>query len=1096
MKMHDTSSFNHSGFFVLRTPLLPFDELRRWSESLEIPQLLSNPRENRDCTRAWDLDVSALRIRLREIVQRADVRLALFVASPSLESSIANWIETPMSKKGIQTERSLVRYLCRMAGRSTPFGLFAGCSVGLIEEGRDLGNIDISLGRSTDYKVKLRVDSEHLFRLTDTLNKVPDISAQSIAEPNSSLHKVGVDWYYLDSRAAESDSAHSLVRIEGDRYLEAVLSWAKESKSFKELSTLLVATFPADCSPDEADEYIADLRQSGVLMSRLAPIVTGDDPLDHICTQLANIPTASALSGKLQLIRARMNDAESEGLAAPPSEYLAISSDVAELSGGKGDTTRTFHVNLIKPLRNNWIKPEITSELLKAAEFLSASSNSVLDEPTKLDSFRNAFVARYQDAWVPLLQALDPEIGIKLDDNNAIASSLLVRQIASETPSEPSIKLSNFHRSLLNLVFECAANGERELVINPSSFKTTANGFALPDSFSLLGTLIGSSTNSTDQADFRIILRSGIGPSGVTLLSRMCYADSELENRVRYHISQEQSLLPDSIYAELAYMPRGRAANVLCRPVLREHEVEYLGFSGTPSAQRISISDLLIAVPDGREIVVYSKTLNKRIIPRSTSAHDFTETRWAPVYRFWCYLQYEFQRTVPEFHWGPLADLPFLPRVRLGKIVLSLASWQLTRVEIEGLTTAESRLAAFMNLQTLRQRRRIPRWVLFTEGDAYVPLDTENALAVDAFLHVLKRNDKVRLQEMYPSYENMIVRGPEGRFCHEVIIPYVRKTPLQPPSLFFRPDRAQTIAISQSMRSFVPGSEWLYVKLYGGPAILEEILTTIVPVILHEVSKVSPLSIDQWFFIRYADPDFHLRVRFKGPPEMLVKYLLPIITDVINGFLHTNQLWRMQLDTYEREIERYGGLSGMDAAESVFYADSNAVLRLLQLDSHDLGEDFRWQVAVISIDRLLQALGWTLFSQRLSIIQAAFQTFQSIVRVNAEIKSRLGETFRAKIKEFDERIDAMRHPDSAGTTMSNVAGILAQRSVDMKNVTRTLSSLNDRNELSKSLESLSISFVHMHVNRLVREDSNLYELVLYQFLARLYTRDIARNGAE
>jgi hypothetical protein len=61
---------------------------------------------------------------------------------------LATWVEFPESKKGLQAERALTRYFMRMTGRSTPFGLFSGCSVGTMQrqwpagETRDLEEIE------------------------------------------------------------------------------------------------------------------------------------------------------------------------------------------------------------------------------------------------------------------------------------------------------------------------------------------------------------------------------------------------------------------------------------------------------------------------------------------------------------------------------------------------------------------------------------------------------------------------------------------------------------------------------------------------------------------------------------------------------------------------------------------------------------------------------------------------------------------------------------------------------------------------------------------------------------------------------------------
>src|SRR5687767_7518849 len=103
------STYRALSRFVLRTPVLPFDVLANWDGGRDT---------------------------LRALVEHPAIREALYVASPELDGQIAAWLREP--ELHVAVERALVRYISRMASRSTPFGLFAAVSVGTVGAQTDL----------------------------------------------------------------------------------------------------------------------------------------------------------------------------------------------------------------------------------------------------------------------------------------------------------------------------------------------------------------------------------------------------------------------------------------------------------------------------------------------------------------------------------------------------------------------------------------------------------------------------------------------------------------------------------------------------------------------------------------------------------------------------------------------------------------------------------------------------------------------------------------------------------------------------------------------------------------------------------------------
>src|SRR4029434_10601232 len=127
------------------------------------------------------------------------------------------------------------------------------------------------------------------------------------------------------------------------------------------------------------------------------------------------------------------------------------------------------------------------------------------------------------------------------------------------------------------------------------------------------------------------------GPSGARILGRFCGADPELRRHVERHLRVEEAFDPDAVYAEIVHLPEGRIGNVLCRPVLRDYEIPYIGKAGAPADRQIPVTDLMVGIQDGR-VVLRSRRLGKRVVPRLTSAHGY-HTRGLGVYRFLCSLQ-------------------------------------------------------------------------------------------------------------------------------------------------------------------------------------------------------------------------------------------------------------------------------------------------------------------------------------------------------------------------------------------------------------------------------------------------------------------------
>jgi class I lanthipeptide synthase len=1034
--------FAPSGFFVLRTPLLPFDELDAWTEGV---------------------DRQVLERRLREAYERPELREALYLASPQLCETLDAW--------GSEHERNwlpaLVSYFERAASRPTPFGLFAGCSLGEIGERSCL-----ELEERRHYRRHTRLDMGYLTALARALETDASIRRRLSFRPNSSLYRAGGRVRYAESRLDGTLRSYHLVAIDDSIELEATLARASAGATPDELAATLVGD---EISVDEAKEFIDELIDAQVLVSDVQPALTGPEPVPALVEAMAKHEETRDPARALRVALDSLEQLDRQGLGASPAEYRRVES-LFEDQPAKPESSRLFQLDLTKPARAT-LGRTVVDEIASALEVVAKLTPRVPDDP--LDRFRAAFVERYEDREVPLVEALDEEIGIGFG----------VSQAAESTPLLAGLKLGSWngagppweerHRLLLHLVGQALRDGRRELELSPSEIDALApvRQPRLPDALEVVATVAAASQDELDHGRFRVLFRGASGAPGVGLLGRFCHADGALRARVEEHLRLEEAQRPDAVFAEIVHLPEGRVGNILLRPVLRSYEIPFLGRSGAPPQAQLPVTDLLLSVVrDGvasgaaERLVLRSRRLGCEVLPRLTSAHKYSLSRLG-VYRFLCELQRQGTVDVLTWDWRPLEALPFLPRVSSGRTVLARARWNLDRRDLE---RCSDRTEAF---REWCHEAGLPRWIVLAHDDQELVTDLGNPLSVEALLHHLRRREQATLVELFPSPDELCAHGPEGRFTHEIVIPFVRVTE-------GRTSNRRAAPREGVQRRFSPGSEWLYAKLFTGNGTADRVLTDVVEPVVQAALDTS--AAERWFFVRYADPHFHVRLRVKGDPRRLVEEVVPLLRKKAESLLANGVMWRLQLDTYERELRRYGGDEGIELSEELFWHDSEAVLGIVRTLWGDEGLDARWRLALYGIDRLLDDFGLDLERKR-AWARGCRDGFARELDVRGQTKRALGERYRAERKALDELLDLEEgddHPLAPGVQL------LRERSRRLAPLIERLRAREQR--LSVSLDDLLRSYAHMHANRVLRGAHRAQELVLYDLLDRVYASRLAR----
>ncbi len=288
-------------------------------------------------------------------------------------------------------------------------------------------------------------------------------------------------------------------------------------------------------------------------------------------------------------------------------------------------------------------------------------------------------------------------------------------------------------------------------------------------------------------------------------------------------------------------------------------------------------------------------------------------------------------------------------------------------------------------------------------------------------------------------------------------------------------------------RSFIVGDEWLYFKLYCGPATSDEILTKIVnPLVNYLITKK---QIKKWFFIRYSDPDNHLRLRFQISKDGNFANIISSLNDALKSYIESGQIWKVVVDTYNREVERYGTRT-IKYAEELFFYDSSLTLNFISKLNNFNNERLYWGFGLLSIDRLLNDFSFSL-KDKFELLIIMKENYASEFNMNKNLKMQLNKKYKL-YSDFILQILNTQHITNSEFIFIN--HLINERSIQNQPTIKKIQSLKKNGGLEKSLNEYLYSYIHMINNRLFRSNQRLHELVLYSFLYLYYRSMLAQNG--
>ena len=575
-----------------------------------------------------------------------------------------------------------------------------------------------------------------------------------------------------------------------------------------------------------------------------------------------------------------------------------------------------------------------------------------------LEKFISKLQDKYNEGFVPLSTIFNPYSGIRYSD----------------IKTEHELKLN---KEILNKIL---ISTDKNLFLNlPVEDKIEIKTNKLPASFNvILETLICKKSGES------IIYIRGMGDSSaLNIISR--FSDIT-QNACDDIISYEKQVNQGKILADINCVGNFRSINVAptrqrfdyCLPINTAYKQE---------ANPILLSDLYVHLHNNN-ISLVSKKYQKQILPKKVSAIN-QKLLDSDIYNFLCdFESYNQEIYSVNFNFNAYQlRLPYVPRIYLEKgILLSPAQILLVYDNFS--------LEEFRNyLQEKITQYSFSKKIVITEMYRVVILDTENKKNIDLLYEKLKSTKHIYVSEcLYDHFNPGITRSSEN-FAHELVVavknPYYTRQNVDYSNL--------DISIIESQNTAVV-SDWLYLELFCNTYADTELFKAVYNKIILKNKT------EQFFFVNYANPDRHLRLRFKTKSTENKQHIISLVHEL----KLQNIISKYHILPYEQETHRYGGIEMMELSEIIFDLDSRDFLA--NIADRNFEENEQEIIAIIKVKNYLAFLGFSLDDMILHC-EEAIKNYSKEFELTAQLRKDFNKEYTAikfEINQYEYH-DFLRH---------------------------------------------------------------------------------------
>lgn len=981
-------------------------------------------------------------------------KLALLYASKNIFDEVSNLIYNNTFSDKIFY--SYIKYYIRYCSRSTPFGLFSTYGI------CDIKNDNDTSFQLKESEVKARINLSYIYELCAEIRNCKNIWNSFFLYSNQTVYRLGNDIRYNELYIENKIINYRLSSIDNNEIHNEILQLGKTGIYFKDLSLIIQKKGYAE---DEVNAYLYDLIENNVLMLDIFPSPASNDYVSDFISKLSKIENQTETIILKKDIKTTIGNLKEKILNLKQEISCFDYNDLESLISKKSKEIDIITFRDSDAKINYKLLYNITNTLTSLS-YLNYRSRE--KDPT-LKNFVNEFKDKYGEAELPLLHVIDPEIGIFNDRINSISIPLLDGLNFNSNSRGREYNFNSIDEFIFNKYQDALLFNKKEIVIT----KEECAQFKAHKIQSFNQTLNCSvSIFKDEKGEIKAAIHGAFGSSAINNIGRFTFGSEKLQELVKEIVDIEYLNTDEAIeFAEIIDLPGINHGNLVVRQNYLRSEIPInLATTSLKCKNKISLANITVSIKN-EDVILRDRETNKVIIPRLSNSHNFQLQNLSHIYRFLSLVQIQWDNSI-NFSWGFIDSFAkYKPRVRIEKVIVKEATWNFTQEDLSFIKDKDNNCISH-KFKEFKNQWKIPNKIFLVEGDNKLLFDLESEIYLNLFFNIVSKKRNVILVEDITHNKNSLVVSQKNRpFYSELILPVVLKNE--------KNDRNTNVNFNNKNKvlpQLSPLSKCLYFNIYTG----EQQMDSLIKEELFKLNKIlfDGNLIENFFFIRYNENGHHLRLRYFLNDYNSYNKLFFYIRETFQKYVTNNLIKKVDICTYDREIERYDYL-GINFTEIYFGKESQMIILLLsKLDIIDFKE--RWLIGIVYVNKLLDKFSYSL-EEKTELLFHLSSQFNREFNTNKHLTKIISSKYKdCENIISDSILKKNTHLEDIYLLFDNfLSSVLFE--YDLKGKTKA-----DRNNYLGSL-------IHMFLNRLLISQHRKQELLIYNFMSKFYNTQFKRN---